>query len=113
MGEVPIYIDLDMKDLERVEVLIGPQGTLYGSGTLAGAVRYIPNKPQPDALAFELRGDVYDLNESEDLGYETGATINIPIIQDRLAVRANLDAQDMGMGEEDFAALQQRAQQGQ
>jgi outer membrane receptor protein involved in Fe transport len=103
VGEVPIYIDLDLNDLQRVEVLIGPQGTLYGSGTLAGAVRYIPNKPQPDALAFELRGDVYDLNESDDLGYETGATLNIPIIEDRLAVRANLDyTDDPGFIDYDF-----------
>ena len=94
IGEVPIYIDLHLTDMDRIEVLIGPQGTLYGAGTLGGAIRYMPNKPQPDALAFELRGDVYDLNESDDVGYETGATINVPIIQDRLAVRATLDYVD-------------------
>jgi iron complex outermembrane receptor protein len=94
VGEVPIYIDLHLTDMERIEVLIGPQGTLYGSGTLGGAVRYIPNKPQADALSFELRGDVYDLDESDDVGYETGATINIPIVEDRLAVRATLDYVD-------------------
>ena len=94
IGEVPIYIDLNLHDMDRVEVLIGPQGTLYGAGTLGGAVRYIPNKPQADALSIELRGDVYDLNKSDDLGYETGGTINIPIIEDRLAVRASLDYQD-------------------
>jgi len=94
IGEVPIYIDLHLTDMDRIEVLIGPQGTLYGAGTLGGAVRFIPNKPQADALSFELRGDVYDLNESDDIGYETGATINIPIIDDRLAVRATLDYVD-------------------
>ena len=94
IGEVPIYIDLNLHDMNRVEVLIGPQGTLYGAGTLGGAVRYIPNKPQADALSIELRGDFYDLNKSDDLGYETGGTINIPIIEDRLAVRASLDYQD-------------------
>ncbi len=103
IGEVPHYIDLDLKDLNRVEVLIGPQGTLYGSGTLAGAVRYIPNKPQPDAIAFEFRGGVYDLNESDDLGYETGVTLNIPLIEDRLALRANLDyTDDPGFIDYDF-----------
>ena len=94
VGEIPLYVDLKLNDMERVEVLIGPQGTLYGAGTLGGAVRYIPNKPQADAASFELRGDVYDLNEADDLGYEGGGTINIPIVQDRLAVRASVDYLD-------------------
>ena len=94
VGEVPLYVDLKLNDMERIEVLIGPQGTLYGAGTLGGAVRYIPNKPQSDALSFELRGDVYDLNEADDLGYEGGGTINIPLIQDKLALRASIDYLD-------------------
>ncbi|MCB1707043.1 MAG: TonB-dependent receptor, partial [Halioglobus sp.] len=65
-----------------------------GAGTLGGAVRYIPNKPQSDALSYELRGDVYDLSHSSDVGYESGGTLNIPIIEDRLAVRASVDYLD-------------------
>lgn len=94
MGEIPVYVDWRLNDMDRVEVLIGPQGTLYGAGTLAGAVRYLPNRPQTDELTLQVRGDVYDLNEADDLGYETGFTLNIPIIEDRLAVRAVLDYED-------------------
>jgi len=94
IGEIPLYLDLKTFDLERVEVLRGPQGTLYGSGTLGGAVRYIPNKPQADAMEVELRGDVFDISEADDLGYDVGGTINVPIIEDRLAVRASLQYLD-------------------
>ena len=91
VGEVPLYIDLKLNDMERVEVLMGPQGTLYGAGTLGGAVRYIPNKPQTDVLSYQVRGDVYDLSESSDAGYEGGGTINIPLIEGRLALRGSID----------------------
>lgn len=94
IGEVPLYADLRLNDIDRIEVLIGPQGTLYGAGTLGGAVRYIPNKPQADAMTLELRGDVYDLAKSDTLGYDAGATINIPIIEDTLSIRASVDYED-------------------
>ncbi|NQX87261.1 MAG: TonB-dependent receptor [Halioglobus sp.] len=91
VGEIPLYIDLRLNDLERVEILRGPQGTLYGAGTLGGAVRYIPNRPQADTLSYEFRGDVYALDESNDAGYEAGGTVNVPLIDGTLAVRASLD----------------------
>ncbi|MCB1687861.1 MAG: TonB-dependent receptor [Halioglobus sp.] len=94
VGEIPLYIDLKLNDMERVEVLMGPQGTLYGAGTMGGAVRYIPNRPQADELTVQARGDVYDLSHSSDVGYESGGTVNIPIIPDTLAFRASVDYMD-------------------
>jgi outer membrane receptor protein involved in Fe transport len=87
IGEVPLYIDLKPLDIDRVEVLIGPQGTLYGAGTLGGAVRYMPNAPDPTQFTIDTHGDVYDKAHSDDTGYDFDATINIPIINDVLAFR--------------------------
>ena len=87
LGEVPLYYDFKLIDLERVETLLGPQGTLYGLGTLAGAIRYIPNRP--DASGFEVaeHGRVYVKSHSEDMGYQGDIMVNFPIVRDHIAFR--------------------------
>ena len=87
IGEIPLVIDMKLIDVERVEVLIGPQGTLYGAGTLGGAIRYLPNKPVLDETSGSLYGDVFTLSESDDIGGEGGFVFNTPLIDDELAVR--------------------------
>jgi outer membrane receptor protein involved in Fe transport len=91
LGEIPLSVDLKPVDLNRVEVLIGPQGTLYGQGTMGGAIRYIPNKADVTELTGEIRGDGGLNAESESMFYDYGVTINIPLISDVLALRANVD----------------------
>ncbi|WP_111977677.1 TonB-dependent receptor [Algibacillus agarilyticus] len=90
LGETPLLIDLKPLDLQRVEVLIGPQGTLYGAGTLGGAIRYIPNKPEMDTLDgsayFDVSRFVSDAPSTE-LGSDAGFVINVPLINDTLALR--------------------------
>lgn len=93
LGEIPLPVDLKTNDLERVEVLIGPQGTLYGSGTLGGAVRYVPRKPQGEFEA-EIRGRMFTLSESDGLGADAGFTLNFPLVDDSLALRASVDYLD-------------------
>jgi iron complex outermembrane receptor protein len=78
--------DLDFFDVSRVEVLRGPQGTLYGAGAMAGAVRIIFNKP--DLNHFEGRADVTGTTEAYGgQGYQANAAINVPIVDDKLAAR--------------------------
>jgi iron complex outermembrane recepter protein len=88
LGEIPLYVDFKMKDLDRVEVLLGPQGTLYGEGTLGGAVRYIPKAPDMQEFSADVHGDLFGVAHSDDFGYQADATINAPLIDNRLAFRA-------------------------
>jgi iron complex outermembrane recepter protein len=79
LGEIPLYIDMNVVDLERVEVLLGPQGTLYGAGTLGGAVRYIPRRPSLVDTTLTLTGSSYGLSHSDGVGADIGAVLNLPL----------------------------------
>lgn len=87
IGEVPLYIDMDMRDMERVEILRGPQGTLFGAGSLAGAVRYIPNKPDTSDFSTDLHARTYTIEDGDGVSYDLDLVLNAPIIKDRLAFR--------------------------
>lgn len=88
LGEVPLYYDFKLLDLERVETLLGPQGTLYGLGTLAGAIRYIPNRPDVTAVEGEVHGRFYGKDHSGSLGYQIDGVINLPLVKDHIAFRS-------------------------
>ncbi len=88
LGEVPLYLDFKLIDLQRVEVLLGPQGTLYGLGTLAGAIRYIPERPDASGISGYAHARGYGVKESSNFGYVVDGAINIPIIKDKLAFRS-------------------------
>jgi len=76
-------------DIERVEVLEGPQGTLFGGGAEAGAIRYITNKPKLDATEGNANAG-YGYTSGGDPSFMANATINLPLIPDTLAVRATV-----------------------
>jgi outer membrane receptor protein involved in Fe transport len=79
--------DVYMVDMERVEVLEGPQGTLFGGGAQAGAIRYITNKPKLDVTEGDVNAG-YGWTAGGDDNSKVNATINLPVIPDTLAVRA-------------------------
>jgi outer membrane receptor protein involved in Fe transport len=80
-------LDVYAADIERIEVLEGPQGTLFGSGAQAGVLRYITNKPKLDATETLVNAG-YSTTAHGDPNSNVDATINIPLIQDTLALRA-------------------------
>ncbi len=91
INEIPVSVDMRLVDVERVEVLIGPQGTLYGAGTLGGAIRYMLKEPELDFISGEVFGDVFQTQESDSVGGEAGFILNLPLIEDKLAVRTSLN----------------------
>ena len=88
LGEVPLYLDIKFLDIDRVETLLGPQGTLYGSATMGGAIRYIPNRPNPDEWSGKFGGKVYDVAHASDPGFSFNGTINVPIVPGKIALRS-------------------------
>ncbi len=82
-GSMPLF---KLFDVDRVEILRGPQGTLYGSGSMGGAFRVIFNKPSM-AYSAEVDADGSAANHGGSGGAVEGM-VNLPVIQDRLAVRA-------------------------
>jgi iron complex outermembrane recepter protein len=79
--------DVYLVDMERVEVLEGPQGTLFGGGAQAGAIRYITNKPKLDATEGEFNAG-YGTTAHGGQNSSLNAVLNVPLIPDTLAVRA-------------------------
>jgi iron complex outermembrane recepter protein len=73
-------------DMERVEVLEGPQGTLFGGGAQAGAIRYITNKPNLSSTSGEVTAG-YGYTSGGDPNNQLNAVINVPLIADTLGVR--------------------------
>jgi len=78
-------VDLNPFDVQRVEVLRGPQGTLYGAESMGGTIRLIMNKPQPGMFAQQFQTRVSD-TEHGGASYEANAMLNIPVA-DAVAVR--------------------------
>lgn len=81
-----VVIDPTLYDLSRIEVLRGPQGTLYGSGSMGGTVRLITS--QPDATAFNgsLQSTLSG-TEGGGFNHNNNVMLNLPLVQDKLALR--------------------------
>ncbi len=81
-----VVIDPDLYDLSRVEVLRGPQGTLFGSGSMGGTVRLITNQPDPGG--FHASGEsTLSGTEGGGFNHNDNLMVNIPLVQDKLALR--------------------------
>ncbi len=84
--ETGVGIDIRMLDLDRLEVLRGPQGTLYGEGSMGGTIRYITAAPDLERISGSVEGEVNTVTDGS-VGYKANAELNIPIIKDVLGIR--------------------------
>jgi outer membrane receptor protein involved in Fe transport len=74
-------------DIERIEALSGPQGTLFGDASQSGTLRIITNKADPTQMSGWVEGNVAYVEDSDDLDNDISGMVNIPLIEDKLAVR--------------------------
>lgn len=78
-------LDVHLYDMERVETLVGPQGTLYGASSQAGTIRFITNKPDASGFAAGYSGELNSLHDG-DAGNVAEGFVNVPL-SDNVAIR--------------------------
>ncbi|MGH8234471.1 MAG: TonB-dependent receptor [Rhodanobacteraceae bacterium] len=79
IDSVPLFANFLLSDINRVEVLRGPQGTLYGSGSLGGTVRYILNKPQLNQFNGSVSSSLSSVDGSSGIGNSESFVLNAPL----------------------------------
>ena len=80
-------IDPSLFDLNRVEVLRGPQGTLYGAGSMGGTIKLVTNQPDPHAFAATVEGIGSSTTSGGGFNHTENAMLNLPVVQDVMALR--------------------------
>ena len=88
VDNTPLFANFLLSDIDRVEVLRGPQGTLYGSGAIGGAVRYILRKPDTSGTEGRVSLGLSSVDGSGGIGKSGSFTFNLPL-SDTFALRVN------------------------
>jgi iron complex outermembrane recepter protein len=86
LGGYNFMPDFDPSDLQRIEELRGPQGTLYGASSLGGLLKFVTIDPSTDALSGRIQANVNDVYNADEPGYGVRGAVNVPL-GDTLALR--------------------------
>ncbi|WP_339669606.1 TonB-dependent receptor [Dasania marina] len=82
INDTPLYTNLKIADVQHVEILRGPQGTLYGAGSVGGTLRFIFNSPSTAGISGSLSSKISQTEDADDMGYSTDGVINLPLSDD-------------------------------
>ncbi|HWJ35152.1 MAG TPA: TonB-dependent receptor [Steroidobacteraceae bacterium] len=88
VDDTALFVNLRLQDLDHVEILRGPQGTLYGSGSLGGTIRFVQNAPDPTAFDAKIEAGMSKTNHTHATNQDISGMLNLPL-SDTLAVRLN------------------------
>ena len=92
-GGAQEILDLLPNDFQSVEVLRGPQGTLYGASAMGGVLRYVTRAPDVDNASARVGADAFTQSGAGDSGYGARAGFNVPLVPGRLAFSASVARQ--------------------
>jgi iron complex outermembrane receptor protein len=90
-------LDLLPYDFERIEVLEGPQGTLYGANAMGGLVKYVTRKPDLESISARVGADFKENDNASEAGWDAHGSLNLPIVADKAAIRVGV-SQDFTPG---------------
>jgi iron complex outermembrane receptor protein len=93
---VPASIDPKVVDVSRIEVLRGPQGTLYGALSMGGTVRMLTEQPDDHNLSVRAHGSLSDTERTDTPSYQTDGALNMPLIDGKLGVRVSAVREEDG-----------------
>jgi outer membrane receptor protein involved in Fe transport len=93
VDDTPLFFNMRLQDLDRVEVLRGPQGTLYGSGSLGGTIRFVMNAPDPSGFDAKVEAGLSKTAHTHTTNEDINGMVNLPL-SDTFAVRINAGASD-------------------
>jgi len=91
-----IVPDVDPSDLARVEVLRGPQGTLYGASAMGGLLNFVTNDPSTAGVSGHVQATASDTNNSNSMGYGFRGTVNVPLGDSLAALASGFTRRDPG-----------------
>jgi len=88
-GGIAFQLDLLPYDIQRLEVLRGPQGTLYGASSMGGLLKYVLTNPSLDEFHATVGGDVFGISSAGDIGGGGRVSVNGPLVDGKLGFTAS------------------------